>query len=109
MKLDYGKPVKVFYANLLVLGIKLRVDSGKLFVEGNVDVLSPVYRGEIIKRKQHLVELLTPEPAPALTPYFGRLLRLDEVKQALGIAEQMQTRIDALPVNGGWLLSTAKF
>jgi hypothetical protein len=108
--IDYGLPIRVFYANLLRSGLELRVDSatGKLLVDGNIDILSPVYKEEIIKRKQFLVELLTPEPVEELAPYFGRLLRLDELKQALATAEQVKANVDATPVNGGWLLSPAK-
>ena len=106
--LNYGKPVRIFYANLLHSGLVLRVDSGKLIVDGNVDILSPVLKDEIIKRKQFLIDLLTPAPVEDLIQFFGRLLRLDELRQALRVAEQVKTKVDATPVNGGWLLTTGK-
>jgi len=105
---NYGKPIRIFYANLLHSGLKLRVANDKLMVDGNVDILSPVLKEEIVKRSKHLIELLTPLPTEELAPYFGRLLRLDELKQALGIAAQIKMQIDAMPCNGGWLLTTQK-
>jgi len=105
---DYGKPIRIFYANLLSAGLVCRVakENGKLVVEGNTDVLSPVYEQEIVKRAKHLVALLTPPPPVELEPYFGRLLKLDELKAALGMAEHVSTVVDATPCNGGWLLTT---
>jgi hypothetical protein len=44
----------------------------------------------------------------ALDPYFGQLLKLDELKRALGVAEEVQTIVDATSVYGGWLLTTVK-
>jgi hypothetical protein len=108
VELDYGLPIRVFYANLLKAGLELRVDNSKLVVDGNVDILSPVLKEEIVKRSKHLIELLTPAPTGELAPYFGRLLYLDELKQALTTAEQLKVIVDATPCNGGWLLSTAK-
>jgi hypothetical protein len=104
----YGLPIKYFYANLLKAGLALRVDKGKLIVEGDIDIVSPVLKEEIVKRKQFLVDMLTPVPVEELVPYFGRLLRLDELKQALTTAEQLKVTIDATPVNGGWLVTTGK-
>jgi hypothetical protein len=105
---DYGKPIRVFYANLLHMGLTLHVANSKLVVDGNVDILSPVLKEEIIKRKRFLIDLLTPEPVEELSPYFGRLLRLDELKEALRLAEPLPAKVDATPVNGGWLLTTGK-
>jgi hypothetical protein len=107
-QIDYGLPIRVFYANLLKSGLELRVANSKLVVDGNVDILSPVLKEEIVKRSKHLIELLTPLPTEELAPYFGRLLYLDELKQALRAAEQIRAKVDATPVNGGWLLSTGK-
>lgn len=105
---DYGKPIKIFYANLLHCGVELSAEDGRLYVDGNTEALSPVYRDEIVKRKAHLIEMLTPAPPSELEPYFGRLLKLNELTQALGVAEQMQARVDATPANGGWLLTMPK-
>jgi hypothetical protein len=104
----YGRPIKVFYANLLHMGLDLRVANNKLTVDGNLDIVSPVLKDEIIKRSKHLIELLTPAPAEELAPYFGRLLRLDELKQALHLTETIKMKVDATPCNGGWLLVTSK-
>jgi hypothetical protein len=109
VELDYGKPIRVFYSNLLSMGLDLHVDHGRLTVDGNVDILSPVLKEEIIKRKQFLIDLLTPAPVAELAPYFGRLLRLDELKEALRLAETIQAKVDATPCNGGWLLVTSKY
>ena len=108
--IEYGKPIKIFYANLLTIGVALSVDAatGKLLVDGNLDCLSPVYRQEIVKRARHLIELLTPVPPADLDPYFGRLIKLDELKWVLTLAEALGAKVDALPVNGGWLLTMAK-
>lgn len=40
---------------------------------------------------------------PALAPYLGRLLRVDETIPALGAAEQSDSDLRLTPVNGGWL------
>lgn len=103
-QLEVGKPIKVFLGNLLYAGIKLAVVDGKLRVGGNTKILSPVYREEIMKRKEHLIELLTPQPPPSLRPYCYRLIRLPHLKEALNIAAQERVEVWHMPVNGGWLL-----
>lgn len=102
--MDYGLPVRIFYANCLRSGLTLHVINGKLKVGGNMEILSPVYREEIIKRADHLIELLSPEVPEPLLPYFYRLLKVNEVKEAVGIAEQMGISLRQTPVNMGWLL-----
>lgn len=105
----YGLPVKIFYGNLLKMGITLGVKDGQLRVGGNKEAITPVMREEILKRADQLVELLTPAPSPEMVSHFGRLLTLDELKTALNTADLLKERVDAIPVNGGWLLVTAKY
>ena len=102
--LDYNKPIRVFYANLLYAGVTCKVKDGKLIVAGKTGQLSPAYREEIIKRKAQLMELLAVEPPEELEEYFGRLLKLTELKSALWTAERIKARVKATPCNGGWLL-----
>lgn len=102
--IDFNKPIRIFYANLLHIGVNLYVNDGKLRVSGNLDSLSPVYREEIVKRKDQLIELLSTRPPEALAAYFDRLIPLPELREALWIAEQNSIKVKALPVNGGWLL-----
>jgi hypothetical protein len=59
--LDYGKPIRIFADNMRTIGLKLRVDNGKLIVEDTKDILTPVLEHEIRKRAKHLIELLTKE------------------------------------------------
>lgn len=102
--MDRGFPIRIFYANLLRAGLKLRVVNGQLKVGGNTEILSPVLQEEIIKRAAQLTELLAPEVPEALRPYFYRLIKVNEVKEAVGIAEQMGISLRQTPVNSGWLL-----
>lgn len=108
-KIEFGKPIKVFYANLLAIGVEVNLDeaTGRLIVDGNLDCLSPIYREEIVKRAKHLQALLRAAPPTELAPYFGRLLHLAELYSALYLAETLGAMVDALPVNGGWLLTMA--
>ena len=76
--------------------------------ESHKSVLTPVLKEEIAKRAEMLIDLLTPEPSPGMEKYFGRLLLLDELKQALHTAEIVGDKVDSLPCNGGWLLTTGK-
>lgn len=109
MSLDrWNLPVKIFYANLLHMGITLRVKDGALRIGGNKELCTPVLQAEIEKRAEHLIDMLTPEPPKEMASAFGRLLTLDEMKQALNTANFFEVKVDALPVNGGWLLTTAK-
>lgn len=103
-KMDYGFPVRIFYANLLRMDIHLRVRDGKLKVTGRMDLCTPVLQDEIIKRAEQLIELLSPEVPEPLLPYFYRLIKVDEVKEAVGIAEQMGISLRQTPVNSGWLV-----
>ena len=56
--IDYGKPIRIFYENLLQHGVVLSVEDGRLKVRGNTVNLSPAYREEIVKRSRLLIELL---------------------------------------------------
>lgn len=103
--LDIGRPIKVFYSNLLRHGITVAVEDGRLRVGGQTDKLSPVYRDEIIKRKEQLIDLLSPPVPDELRRYFGRLLRVDEVVEALGVAERIDANLQATPVNCGWIVT----
>lgn len=102
--LDINKPIRIFYANLLRMGIKLKVVNGQLRVGGNAELLSPVLKEEISKRAEHLIDLLSPEIPVALLPYFYRLIKLDELRDAIDIAEQMGISLRTTPANGGWLI-----
>lgn len=107
--MDHGFPIRVFYANLLRSGLTLRVVNGQLKVGGNMSILSPVYREEILKRAEYLIELLSPEVPEPLQPYFYRLLKVDELKEAVGIAEQMGISLRQTPVNMGWLIEIQNY
>jgi hypothetical protein len=102
--IDTNKPIRVFYANLLRAGIILRVVDGQLKFGGKTEILSPVYREEIIKRASHLVDLLLPEVPEVLRPYFYRLISVNELRDAIGIAETMGISLRQTPVSGGWLI-----
>ena len=102
--MDYGLPVRIFYANLLRMGITLRCVNGRLKVGGNMEIMTPVLKAEIVKRAEHLIDLLSPDIPEPLQPYFHRLILVDEVKEAVGIAEQMGISLRQIPVNGGWLV-----
>lgn len=103
--LDLNKPIIIFYANLLYQGFRVRVADGQLRVGGDMDKLSPAYRDEIMRRKEHLIELLSPPVPDELAPYFGRLISVDESIVASGIAERIDADTRLTPVNGGWLLT----
>jgi hypothetical protein len=78
--------------------------NGTLKVGGNKTLLTPAVKEEIARRAEHLVELLAPEVPEALDPYFYRLITVDELRQAIDIAEQMGISLRTTPVNGGWLI-----
>jgi hypothetical protein len=101
---DFGKPLVIFYANLLRHGITLHVVDGALQVRGNTKSLAPAYREEIIKRREHLITMLSVQPPEELESYFGRLLMLPELKDALWTAERIKVKVRATPVDSGWLL-----
>lgn len=104
----YNLPIKIFYSNMLHIGLKLKVVNGELKVGGNMEIVTPVIEEEIVKRAEHLIDLLTPAPCVEMARYFGRLLTLDQLKVALNAAQQLQEPVDAFPVNGGWILVTSK-
>lgn len=104
MALDFNRPIRIFWGNLLHMGLSLRVENGKLKVGGDrLDLLTPVLRDEIVRRAPQLVELLSPSVPAELQPYFGRLLTVRELEVALAIAKQMNVRIRETPANGGWI------
>jgi hypothetical protein len=107
--LDTNKPVRIFYANLLRSGVKLRVADGQLKVSGNMEIMTPVYQEEVIKRAEQLIELLSPEVPSELEPYFYRLIKVNEVKDAVGIAEALGISLRQTPVNSGWLLEIMNY
>ena len=55
-----------------------------------------------------VIDMLTPEPSAEMARYFGRLLTLKDLKTALETAIMLNEQVDSFPVNGGWLLVTAK-
>jgi len=104
--LTLNSPIVIFYGCLLRHGVALSIVDGALHVGGEgIDNLSPIYRAEIIKRKDHLIELLETGPPAPLLPYFWRLLAVGELVEALGIAEQMKVRLQQTPVSGGWIVT----
>jgi len=105
----YGIPVKIFYINMLKLGLKFRVVDGQLKIGGNRELLTDAVKAEITKRAEFLIEMLTPPPSPEMASHFGRLLTLDELLVALNTAQMLNENIDSSPVDGGWLLTTGKF
>jgi hypothetical protein len=104
MKLDTNKPIRVFYGNLLRIGIRLRVVNGTLRVKDTQGIMTPVLKEEIGKRASHLVELLSPDVPAELEPFFYRLIKLDELQDAIGIAEMLGISLRHTPANGGWLI-----
>jgi hypothetical protein len=44
-----------------------------------------------------------------LQPYFYRLIKVNEVKDAVGIAEQMGISLRQTPVNSGWLIEIQNY
>lgn len=102
--MEYGLPVRIFYANMLRIGLRFRVVNGQLRVKDTQGIMTPVLQAEIVKRAEHLIELLAPEVPEPLAPYFYRLLKLDEMKDAIAIAELMGISLRTTPVNGGWLI-----
>lgn len=102
--IDTNKPIRIFYANMLRIGLKFKVRDGQLKVGGNMEIMTPVLQDEIIKRASHLIELLSPEVPEALRPYFYRLISVNEVKEAIAIAEPMGISLRQTPVNSGWLI-----
>lgn len=102
--IEEGKPIRIFFANLLAIGITFKVVNGQLKVGGNMQIMTPVLQEEIIKRASHLIELLAPEVPVELEPFFYRLLRVDELKEAIRVAEVLGISLRQTPVNGGWLI-----
>lgn len=102
--IEEGKPIRVFYANMLRIGLTFRVRDGQLKVGGNTALLTPVIKEEIRKRAEHLIALLSPEVPEQLEPYFYRLLKLEELKEVIYVAEIMGVSLRTTPVNGGWLI-----
>lgn len=105
MSLDLNKPILIFLANLYYHGITVAVRDGQLRIGGETGKLSPVYRDEIKRRAEQLIDLLSPPVPDELAPYFGRLISADESIVAAGIAEHYDYDTRLTPVNGGWLLT----
>lgn len=104
MSLDFNNPIRIFYANMLRIGLVFKIRDGKLKVSDPNGVVTPVLKEEIRKRAEHLIDLLSPEIPEELEPYFYRLIRVDELKEAIRIAEVMGISLRTTPVNGGWLI-----
>ena len=102
--IETGKPIRIFLANMYRIGIKVRVVNGQLKVSDTRGIMTPVLKEEIVKRADHLIELLSPEVPEQLHPYFYRLLKLDELKEAIHTAEIIGVSLRTTPVNGGWLV-----
>jgi hypothetical protein len=102
--MDVGKPIRIFYANMLKIGIIISLKNGKLIVEDQQSVLTPVLQDEIVKRAQHLIDFLSPYTPEELKPYCYKLLTIAQLKEALTIANERSLGLKQTPVNGGWLL-----
>lgn len=102
---ETGKPILIFYANLLRHGITMSVVDGGLRVGGATGSLSPAYRDEISRRAEQLTALLSPPVPDELAPYFGRLMRVDETLPAMGIAERLDVDVRLTPCDGGWIMT----
>jgi len=108
--LNYGLPVRIFYANLLRHGVTLRVDNGTLKLGGDGrKTLSPAYRKEIERRAPQLLELLSPSVPEPLQSYTGRMLTVTEAEEAQRVATEVAAHITLTPVNGGWLMLIREF
>ena len=106
--LDVGKPIRIFYANLLFHNVTVTVVNGALKVGGKgLKNVSPVYREEIARRAPHLIALLSPPVPEPLQPYMGRMLHVDDVEAAQEIANEMGVTIRPYPANGGWVMLIA--
>ena len=107
---DLNKPIRIFYANLLRIGITLRVVDGVLRIGGNGrEFLSPAYREEIERRAPQLIELLSPPVPEPLKPYAGRLLSVYETEVVTEIAAAIDAHITPFPANGGWVLLMRRY
>ena len=103
--MEYGRPIRVFYGNLLRVGITLRVVDGVLRIGGQGRTnLSPAYRKEITRRAFQLIEILEPPVPDELMPYFHRPLTVQEIEAATNIAKQIGAHIAPFPANGFWIL-----
>jgi len=102
--IDYGQPIRIFYCNLLRMGITMKVKDGTLRVGGRVDLCTPVLQDEIAKRADGLIAILAPSVPDQLRPFFYRLISVDEVKAAIDIADELEISLRSTPANGGWLL-----
>jgi hypothetical protein len=66
--------------------------------------MTPVLQEEIIKRADHLIELLSPEVPEELQQYFYKLIKVNELQEAIRTAEILGISLRSTPVNGGWLV-----
>lgn len=102
--IETGKPIRIFYANMLRIGVICKVHNGQLKVKDTQNIMTPVLQEEIIKRADHLIELLSPEVPEELRQYFYKLLKVDELQEAIRTAEILGISLRTTPVNGGWLV-----
>lgn len=102
---ETGKPILIFYANLLRHGITMSVVDGGLRVGGATGSLSPAYRDEISRRAEQLTALLSHPVPDELASYHGRLLNVSDTVPVLGTAEQIDADVRLTPVDGGWLMT----
>ena len=100
----YNWPIAIFYANMLWHGIRAKVVNGELRIGGDLSSVSPVYRDEIVRRSEQLIDLLgTPTPEE-LAPYIGKVIPLADAMEGIGIAKQMRVKLRQFPVQRGWIL-----
>lgn len=101
---SYGQPIAIFYANLLRHGVTVKVAEGKLKIGGDLSRISPVYRDEIVRRKEQLIDLLGANVPQELKPFVNRVIPLASAEEGIGIANQMGIKLRQYPVQGGWML-----
>lgn len=102
--IEPGKPIRIFYANMLRIGVICKVRNGQLKVKDTQGIMTPVLQEEIVRRVDHLIELLSPDVPEQLQQYFYKLIKVDEVQEAIRTAEILGISLRQTPVNGGWLV-----
>lgn len=101
---EFPERIRIFYANCLWAGVHLGVnDDGYLVANGPAAIVETL-KPEIAKRRDLLLELLTPRPPAELERYFGRLVHTSEIDQALQDAIELGVKIHISPVNHGWIV-----
>lgn len=103
------RKIRVFWANMYLHGIQIIPNERGtgLIVNRLRDVtLSPLVQEEICKRAALLLNMLTPLPPAKLRDYFYRLLRVEEVNAAMGVARECGVVVNcAVAGPGNWLLA----